>query len=56
MWMTLLERQAHVSSDVAVVDGASRTGGGMRPASRGDGGTYDSWTVQAAADHDKGIE
>jgi hypothetical protein len=50
MWMTLLEGR-HVSSDVAVLDGAPvwwrhATG---KP---GDEGTFDHWTVHAGADAD----
>jgi hypothetical protein len=46
MWMTLLEGE-HVSSDVAVVDGAPRWWRHVTGKPAGDG-TFDFWTVHAA--------
>jgi hypothetical protein len=48
MWMTLLEG-AHVSSDVAVVDGEPRWWRHVTGAPGGDG-TFDYWTLHAAPD------
>jgi hypothetical protein len=48
MWMTLLEG-AHVSTDVAVVDGVPYWWRHVTGAPGGDG-TFDTWTVHAAGD------
>jgi hypothetical protein len=48
MWMTLLQGR-HVSSDVAVVDGAPRWWRHVT-AAPGQQGTFDCWTVHAAPD------
>jgi hypothetical protein len=48
MWTTLLQGR-HISSDVAVVDGAPRWWRHVTAAPSGEG-TFDYWTVHAAAD------
>src|SRR5581483_10340230 len=48
MWMTLLDG-AHVSSDVAVVDGVPRWWRHVTGEPAGEG-TFDFWTVHAATD------